>query len=46
MIHTTEKTKEDFKQNTDKWGDSYFEDVRVSSLKEVGLLAAIANQRS
>ncbi|KAJ3143908.1 DNA ligase (ATP) [Geranomyces variabilis] len=35
MICTTDKTRENFKETVDKFGDSYTDDVRVSTLKEL-----------
>ncbi|KND05166.1 DNA ligase I, ATP-dependent (dnl1) [Spizellomyces punctatus DAOM BR117] len=35
MLYTTEATKEKFKESIDKWGDSYTEDLRTSTMKEL-----------
>ncbi|KAJ3277612.1 DNA ligase (ATP) [Borealophlyctis nickersoniae] len=35
MIHTTKKTREAFKQNSDKWGDEYVEPLTEASLREL-----------
>ncbi|KAI8918184.1 ATP dependent DNA ligase domain-containing protein [Powellomyces hirtus] len=35
MIYTSPVTTEKFKECVDKWGDSYFDDLRVSTMKEL-----------
>ncbi|KAJ3008763.1 DNA ligase (ATP) [Thoreauomyces humboldtii] len=35
MIFATSETLERFKENVDRWGDSYVEDLRVSTMKEL-----------